>query len=184
MNKTLITLDDYKLYAGISSTEREDQILAIIKRVSELIKTYCGRKFVDNYDRYVAEFLPIIEYANEPGYYFPKEFPINAVDSVQVSYDKGFTYTKFVDFALDRTKDGIYISGDGYTGINAYKITYRGGYSSVPEDLKLACLDLVDYYYRGESVPRKTSGNSVQEYITTSDFPSHIKRVLDLYRVL
>lgn len=70
------------------------------------------------------------------------------------------------------------------TAPNAVKITYRGGYATTPADLKVAVMDLLTYYLKNESVPRKASGSITMEYITDSSFPPHIKRVLDLYRVV
>ena len=71
----------------------------------------------------------------------------------------------------------------------AVEVTYRAGYSSTPADLKLACFDLVKYYLKDE---RKASlsiaGAQVRNPVSTSirdniDFPDHIKRILDYYKV-
>jgi hypothetical protein len=73
-------------------------------------------------------------------------------------------------------------------GPDTVKVTYKGGFSSTPEDLKLACYDLITYYYKKESTPRKaiSDGGTLASSSTPtdkpSDFPSHIKRILDLYR--
>lgn len=183
MNNNLITLDEYKEFAGISSQEHDDRLEPIIKRVSEFIKTYCARRFVDSFNKATQEFEPIIEYFNSPGQAFTREFPVQQVLSVELSEDYGKTYTSTNNYVLDKQNDAVQIL-EIYEGINAYKVTYTAGYSKLPEDLKLAVIDLVDYYYRGESTTRKSNGNVVVEYVTSSDLPPHIKRVLDLYRVL
>lgn len=183
MAKNLITLDEYKNYASISSTDKDDRLDPIIKRVSAFIKSYCARSFVDYYDRATQEFVPITEYFNYPGQLLTEEFPVQEVVSVQLSIDYGKTYINIEDYVLDRQNDAIHIFSE-YEGPNAYKVTYKAGYSKLPEDLKLAVLDLVDYYYMGESTTRKSNGNVVVEYVTSSDLPPHIKRVLDLYRNL
>ena len=75
-------------------------------------------------------------------------------------------------------------------GMGAVKITYKAGYASTPKDLQLALFDLVNYYMRDEHKERRTLGGAqVQNQgtsgiRTSSDFPDHIKRVLDLYRVV
>jgi hypothetical protein len=74
------------------------------------------------------------------------------------------------------------------TGPDTVKVTYKGGYPATPDDLKLACYDLVTYYYKKESTPRKAISDGVTISSKTSptdkpqDFPAHIKRILDLYR--
>ncbi len=184
MGKPLISLDEYKERHSISSSEFDDKLTYIIAGVSQLVKSYCGRDFIDGYDKATSSFIDRIEYSNQNGYFYTTEFPVVAVTSVEYSEDSGTTYTAFTDFALDRQKDAIYIGGADVDAINAFKITYRAGYSKLPDDIKLACIDLVDYYYKNESTPRKSAGNTTLEYVIGSDMPSHIKRVLDLYRVL
>lgn len=182
MAKQLITLDEYKDYASISSIEYDYRIELILAKVSEYVKTYCNRGFIEYYDKSTGNFIPIVEYSNEPGYYYTSEFPVNSLVSVEYSADNGVTYSPVTAY-LDKSKDAVFIDSTD-EGINAYKITYTGGFKKTPEDLKLACLDLVDYYYKSENTPRKSSGNNIIEYVMTSDLPSHIKRVLDLYRVI
>ena len=74
-------------------------------------------------------------------------------------------------------------------GRKAVKVTYRAGYASTPADLKLACFDLVKYYLKDE---RKQSlsiaGAQIRNPVSTTirdniDFPDHIKRILDYYKV-
>ena len=75
-------------------------------------------------------------------------------------------------------------------GVGSVKITYRAGYASTPKDLQLALFDLVNYYIKDEHKERRSLGGAVQQKQGTSgirsssDFPDHIKRVLDLYRVV
>ena len=56
---TLITLDDYKEYASINSIDFDDRIQSIVTRVSELVKTYCGRKFIDYYNKATQQFTQV-----------------------------------------------------------------------------------------------------------------------------
>ena len=183
MIKPLITVDEYKEYAGINSIDFDDKIESIILRVSALVKSYCGRNFIDGFDKASNSFVNLIEYTNTSGYYYPQEFPVQEIISVEYSSDMGNSYSSITNFYYDRSKDAVFIDDDKES-INAFKITYKGGFQKTPEDLKLACLDLVEYYYKGEYTPRKSTNNNTVEYITTSDLPSHIKRVLDLYRVI
>ena len=73
-------------------------------------------------------------------------------------------------------------------GMKAVKVVYRAGYTSTPEDLKLAVFDLITYYLKDEHKERRTLGGaSIQNTASTSQrdnvaFPDHIKRVLDLYK--
>ena len=51
----LVTKQEYKTYAGINSTNQDAEIDFLIPKVSELVKTYCKRSFIDYYDEAKAE---------------------------------------------------------------------------------------------------------------------------------
>ncbi len=183
----LITLQDYKTYAGISSVEHDAKLSSLIVYTTDFIKKYCGRTFIDNYSE--GAFTEIIEYWSGGADSYPtKEFPIQEIVSVEYSSDLGTTYTELVagtDYALDKEKDLLHVvEGEDNSGINAYKITYKGGYATTPDSLKVAALDLVEYYYKQESTPKRMQNFVSIEYVKSSDLPHHIKRVLDLYRVV
>lgn len=182
MALNLITRQEYKTYAGIKSTNEDAIIDSLIPRVSQLVKNYCRRSFVDYMD------FDKVEVFNGG---FDKiilaETPVVNIASVQLSTDYGQTYTNLVeytDWVLD--KDCIVsIAGNFKEFIKGYKVTYRAGYDDVPPDLALAVMDLVTYYRRNDSAihsPKAPGSNAVQiEYITTTSLPAHIKRVLDQY---
>ena len=50
MSLNLITRQEYKTYAGIKSTNYDTELDALIPRVSEFVKNYCRRTFVDHMD--------------------------------------------------------------------------------------------------------------------------------------
>jgi hypothetical protein len=183
----LITLNEYKDYVGIASSEQDQKLISVIAYVSDLIKTYCSRNFVDSYAG--GGYTTITEYSNGGStYYYTKEFPIREVEGVSYSTDLGTTYTAMTlgtDYAVDIERDRIFIArGEYIQGVNALKVQYKGGFKEAPNALKVATLDLVKYYMKQEDTPRKTAGNVTMEYITSSDLPAHIKRVLDLFRVV
>ena len=180
----LITRAEYKAYANISSTNSDTEIDAIIPKVSQLVKTYCRRTFIDYIDEARTEVF-------EGGYgsLILKETPVTQVISVQLSTDYGQTYTKLTKFT-DWVQSGDYVVAVNPEGfkpyVNGYRISYFAGYESVPEDLKLAVLDLVTYYRKNDASVHNNrtpgGGGSVQlEYIMNTNFPAHIKRVLDQY---
>jgi hypothetical protein len=186
MGLPLITRKEYKDYVGITSTNSDTVIDAIIPKVSEFVKTYCRRTFIDYVNDNKVE--------TTAGGYGEKihlsEYPILSISSVDYSTDYGQTYTSLVeytDYVVD-IEDGsiVSLSGDFPKLYNAYQITYTAGYESIPEDLKLAVMDLVTYYVKNDMAvhsPKAPGTNSVQvEYITTSALPAHIRRVLDMYK--
>jgi hypothetical protein len=183
MANNLITRAEYKAYASISSTNQDAEIDAIIPKVSQLVKTYCRRSFIDFVDEARSETF-------EGGYpvLLLKETPVTQIISVQQSKDYGQTYTKLVKFTdwVQRGDEVVAIDPRGFEPlVNGYRVSYFAGYETVPEDLKLAVLDLVTYYRKNDGAIHSTKApgtNAVQiEYISTTSLPAHIRRVLDLY---
>tara|TARA_B000000532_G_scaffold38231_1_gene27561 strand:+ start:508 stop:1098 length:591 start_codon:yes stop_codon:yes gene_type:complete len=191
----LITLQEYKTAEGISAPKDDARLNVLIPSVSQLVKTYCGNSFVDFFSSNKTETFTI-----NWGTYIVQltESPVNAIVSVQErnSYSDAYTTltTGAYEYALDSATDSVLrtLSSGRYKnwpqGVDAVKVVYTAGYSSIPTDLKLAVLDLVTYYLKDEHKQRQSiAGASLQNQGSTSQsnnvsFPDHIKRVLDLYK--
>ena len=181
----LITRAEYKNYLGITSSNKDTEIDLLIPKVSQLVKTYCRRNFTDYYDEAKTEYF-------DGGFdrLILKETPVTNVLQVSQSTNYGKTYaTTLVEFT-DWIQDGDSIrmvASPGYFVLHprGYKVSYFAGYEFVPDDLKLAVLDLVEYYSKNNSavhVNRDVTPNVTQiQYVATTNFPAHIKRVLDQY---
>jgi hypothetical protein len=180
----LITRAEYKNYLGISSSNKDTEIDLLIPKVSQLVKTYCRRNFTDYYDEAKTEYF-------DGGFdkLILKETPVSNVTQVSKSTNYGQTYTnltKFTDWILDGDSVRAVSNGGWFQEyMRGYRVTYTAGYESVPEDLKLAVLDLVEYYSKNNSavhVNRDVTPNVTQiQYVASTNFPAHIKRVLDQY---
>ena len=186
MTPDLVTVAEYKAYAGISSTNQDTQLATTVQKVSHLVKNICRRTFVDYVDEYKVDTFN----GGLPRIPLP-ETPVINVVSVEFSNDYGKTYTNLVeyeDYVVDYARDVVEIIAGAlmeYKKVNAFKITYTAGYEVIPEDLKLAIFDLVTYYMRNDAAIKSSKAvgaNTVQiEYITNTNLPAHIRRVLDLH---
>ena len=185
MGNPLISLAEYKTYSQINSPNQDAEITLLIPKVSQLIKTYCRQSFND----YVDD--PKVEHFSG-GYseLLLKEHPVISVASVELSTDYGQTYiqlTEFVDYVFSPESNSVLpIGATSFKKlVNGYKVSYTCGYETLPEDLKLAALDLVTYYRKNDGAihsPKAPGSNTVQiEYISTASLPAHIRRILDLY---
>ena len=194
MALNLITISEYKTYAGIKSSNYDKEIVGLIPRVSEFVKNYCGRTFVDYVDSDKVEY-----FNGGTSKLILDETPVISVDSVGYSIDFGQTYTNLVqykDWILDdggirslntNAVNSLITVNRGFPEvIRGYRVTYRAGYNDVPADVGLAIMDLVTYYRKHDMSVHSSKApgtNNVQiEYISTTSLPAHIKRVLDMYR--
>ena len=197
----LVTLREYKDFAGLTGVS-EDAKLNVIIPISQAVKTYCGTSLVDYYSSDKVEYFDITD--NETYQIMVDESPLVSVSQVQERKGQDEAYTTLIsensdgsnkyDYIVDTEIDTIIrttANGDKMfpKGRKAVKVTYRAGYASTPADLKLACFDLVKYYLKDERKQAMTiSGAQVQNPVSTSlreniDFPDHIKRILDFYKV-
>lgn len=210
MGLSLVTRAEYKAYAGISSTTSDATLDSLIPKVSELVKSICRRSFVDYVDEAKVEYTDggtkTIELSEFP------VISVNSVE-VSTDYGNTYTaLTEFSDYVFAKSKNNIRplpisssldstsINSTVWRGsyanksdlifqelINGYRITYNAGYETLPEDLKLAIFDLIAFYMRNDSAihtSKSISPNTMQiEYVSSTNLPAHIKRVLDLYTV-
>jgi len=187
MAQNLISVAEYKSYSGISSTNQDAAIAAIIPKVSDLVKSICRRTFVD----YVDDFRIEIKRSLTNNRFLARETPVLNVSSVEFSENFGKTYSTLVeyqDYVVDTENDAVEIIAYPYVDynkVNAFKVTYNAGYEILPEDLKMAVMDLIQYSLRNDSAVHTTktiSPNTMQiEYVSSTNLPAHIKRVLDLH---
>ena len=191
----LVTLEDYKDAEGITTTKDDTRLSSLIVSVSQLVKTYCGNSIIDFYSTNKTETFnidwdtPIVQLTESPVVEVSLVQERDWYSSSYVTLTTG-AYEYFLDTATDsviRTREqGTHKNWK--RGVAAVKVTYKAGYASTPEDLKLAVSDLITYYHKDEHKQRRTiAGASIQNETSTSQrnnvaFPDHIKRVLDLYK--
>ena len=191
----LVTVQDFKDAEGLTGAKDDDRLNILVPQISELVKRYCGTSFVDYYSTDKTEVVNITE---NTSVIIVSESPLVSFTSVKERTGPTEAYTTLVvnqDYYVDTTFDAVRrVTGNGsknfQKGFGSVELKYRSGYSAVPSDLKLAVHDLITYYLRDEHKSRRTiQGATLEQQGSSSvrnntDFPDHIKRVLDLYRVI
>ena len=187
----LITLQQYKDFAGLSGIQEDAKINVIIPAVSQAVKTYCGTTIIDFYSTDKTETFDILYHED---FVQLTESPVRTDETITVSErtsESGSysTLTENTDYFVDTKTDSIIRLKKAFpAGRGSVQVVYKAGYSSTPEDLKLAVIDLVTYYHKDEYKQRQTlSGATIQNSSTSSQrgnpgLPDHIKRVLDMYK--
>jgi len=185
----LVTLDNVREALGFTVTESGDDSLLtnLINRVSTRIETYCRRKFkVRSYTEYHdGDGSPEVLVDN---------YPIVSVDSLWDDTDRAFT-----DSANDLIASGDYIKYETegairlfnnetvfQTGWQNIKVTYSGGYTTIPADIEQASIDWVVTLYRKQKdqthgyMTKAASGTSIM--IDLQAIPKDVKDVLDSHK--
>ena len=198
----LVTLQQYKDFAGIKGVGEDAKINVILPAISQAVKTYCGTSFIDFYSTDKTEFFDILDTSTTA--VLVDESPLVSVTQVQERENQSSSYVTLitensngsgkyeyiVDTALDMVRRTTATGDKAFPrGRKAVKVVYRSGYASTPSDLKLACFDLIKYYLKDERKSGLTiAGATVRNEVSTTlreniGFPDHIKRILDFYKV-
>ena len=198
----LVTLQQYKDFAGIKGVGEDAKINVILPAISQAVKTYCGTSFIDFYSTDKTEFFDILDTSTTA--VLVDESPLVSVTQVQERENQSSSYVTLitensngsgkyeyiVDTALDMIRRTTATGDKAFPkGRKAVKVMYKSGYASTPSDLKLACFDLIKYYLKDERKSGLTiAGATVRNEVSTSlreniGFPDHIKRILDFYKV-
>lgn len=194
MANDLVTLREYKTYKDISTDDKNAQLRDIITHVSNLVKDYCGVSFNDYISSDKVEYFD----GKNNNRVFLSEIPLNSVTHVKTSSDGGVSSTVltvnedyFIDYDLGSILTGTDLAfvPDAYIEFKSLEVSYKAGYTAVPEAIKLVTMDIVEYYKTESFHPRKSMSGSTIESVSfsklgDSSFPPHIRRVLDLYRVV
>lgn len=195
----IVTLEEYKSYNTLSANPKEDaKISFLITSVSALIQTYLGRDFSSG--KSVTEIISL-DYDTDTIYL--DNYPIESIQSISES-DR-YTYDSSVHVPLvyaseyrANLAEGIlyrqYTPG-GFAnwpiGPGLITVSYTTGDSNnpgippeIPADLKLAAIELINYYRNEEFRQSKTvMGTSVVNTLAQGTaFPQHIQVILDKYK--
>ena len=205
MATDLVTLEGYKEYVGVKNPDKDPRRQLIITLVSKLVKSYCARSFIDHVILTKTEYFDarVTEVTLS-------EFPVISITSVKTSVDGGITQVTLTE--NDSSGEGFFadledsriltqVENEKFlTSIShphkSLEVVYNAGYTEdddgvtaeVPLDLRLAVYDLVSYYENNEKTISKSmaaaSIDNPSAPKSSNDFPPHIKRILDLYRMV
>lgn len=189
---SIITLQEYKAYEGLSKTDQDVKLNLLIDAASSLIKTYLGNVFA-------PETSPIVEYITvdyDTNRIFPKYWPLREVISVEEP-DR-YTIDSTVHVPL-QSGTQYYVDGNSIVRVpgtggfanwplspRAVRVTYDGGFDvdSVPSDLKLAAIELVNYYKDKGFLPSRSlqGATIINSGTAVPDLPAHVRAILDYYK--
>jgi hypothetical protein len=198
----LVTLQQYKDFAGLQGVQNDARINTIIDQVSQLVKSYCSTTIIDYAATNKTEFFTVKDDLVDT--IILEESPIIAVVSVEERTGQADPYVTLItensnnsgkyEYVVNDDSDSITrTSGSGNKswpkGPKSVKVVYKAGYVSTPDDLKLAVFDLIKYYLKDERKERMSiAGATVENAVSSSlkgniGFPDHIKRILDMYTI-
>lgn len=156
----IITLADLKSYSGITDID-EAKANDVIAGVNKWVSDYTGRFFGE-----VVDITETFDYAPA---IFLTHIDITEVVSVKV-YGQDITADALVNrktgrVVLSRTSCYGNNLGSNYRGYDAIEVKYKSGIETVPQELKMATLQLaMDNYNRNDGKDAGITSTSVGSY--------------------
>jgi hypothetical protein len=137
----LTTLARAKLLLGITDTSKDALLEALINAVTDFIETFCGRRFKEP----TNDFVEIVDGSGGKNISV-RNYPITYFAKLERRLsDNTFENVDATTFYRDDANGLIIFFGNINTdrGVANYRATYKGGFSTIPNDLNLACVQLV-----------------------------------------
>ena len=179
----LITITEYKNFEGVSGFTDDSKLNLIIPAVNELVRRYCGKTFNQHTTALTAK-VELFSTRYPMDVIFPTETPLISITSLEIDNGSGFEIVDPSLYGIDNKIDTVRLKrGKFPVGVEVVRLTYRAGYTTIPGDLKLALVDLINYYKNNEHIPEKNHASfTIRHEDGKAAFPDHIRRVLDLYK--
>lgn len=179
---SVITLDDYKTYAGIANPKEDDKLQVLVDYSNSFVESYCNTKF---------ELTSVTEERNTcfNNEIYLQEIPVSSVDEVRVMNKKSLVGTlASEDYHVELNQGIITVLETSVqipeSGFNV-SVDYTYGYSDAPKPVILAALELVTYFSKREFNKSRNTGNGeTAQFADPNVIPTHIRAALDLYRRL
>jgi hypothetical protein len=146
VNDALTSLDSIKEWAGITGTKSPDEQL-LEHLINHFTKMFCNYCEVTSFK--AANYT---EYSDGNGtpYLFVKNIPLNSITNIWDDADWNWTSSDLIDSDDYRIADSRIVVHKSYweRGLQNIKITYNGGYSTIPVDITQACNEEVYRRYK------------------------------------
>lgn len=181
-SNALCTRKEVKDYINIKGDDNTvDNLLNdLIGRISTAFESFCGRPFIS---------ASYTEYYDGDGsnMLFVDKYPLTSIDSINDDTSWSWGASTLIAATNYRIADERYVILDTTLskGNQNVKIVYTGGYSTIPADLKQACIEesgrklkhRVDY----DEIAKTLSDGSVQ--YAEKDFLAQTLKTLSFYKV-
>lgn len=177
----LATIESLRGLLGQEYATRDDALLsAILGAASDFFERECGRKIA------VADYEETFDGNGTHGVILAAS-PVVAVTSVTVNGDTIPQRTAWDGTGWVLQGDRLRLVGSVYSrGVGNCVVSYRAGFDPIPEDVRMAVLEMAALKFRGRDsigVFSRAVVGQEQVMYQTSTLPVQIQRVIDNYRV-
>jgi len=146
----LVTLDNTKTFLGISTHEKDELLKMLINMSTDFIETKCGRRFASTVytdSKYNGTGNNELVLTQFPVISFTSLYRNTSCDN-----SDNWELIDSSDYWIDLSSGVISKTSIFSKGVQNYKVTYTGGYATIPYDLQYSCMTFVsDFLTKGKS---------------------------------
>ena len=161
----LCSIDDVKTYLGLSGSDHDTQLTALVANASEAIESFCRRKFTQtDYTEYHD--------GMGSGILLLDHHPAQSVTEVKIDANRDFDNADALDpdDTVTYGDEGLIqlVSGTFPAGVRNVRVIYSAGYTSVPDDVAQGCIQLAAaWFHRGRQGADGLERESLGDYAVT-----------------
>lgn len=159
----LTDLATVKALLGITDNTQDSLLELLINACTDYIERYCGRRFKapasDVTEYYTGTGRPLLSTYN---------YPIITITSINERTGvNSFVTVPSSEYYHDANAGLIYLSNLTIKDPMGYKIVYKAGYTTIPNDLNQACAQMVVREYNQRAGSGDVQSESLGEYSVT-----------------
>ncbi|MGE4572518.1 MAG: phage head-tail connector protein [Candidatus Izemoplasmatales bacterium] len=178
--KSYVDLDEFKNFIKHNSDNDDELLENLLEEVSSIIDSYCGRSFHQDKHRQVF-------YGDEVDFTYPIYLNQTPVASIDMVLKDGVDITSSLDIKLNKKTGRVKFSSlNNLELADEIIIEYTGGYSNIPNDIKLAVkLQTAFFFQRKDTVGAKSFSSQDGSLNIVEDFEllKVVKQILDVYKI-
>lgn len=163
------------------NVSQDSRIESFINAASQVIESYCDRQFKSQSH---TEYF----HGRKMNFIMPREFPITAISEFRIDGDRVFTDANTLlaanEYTIADRARTIFTTRIIPNGFMNVKLVYTGGYATIPSDLELACIWLVEWYYKSrerKDMGRTSIGKGDERVTVITEMPGMVKELLQNY---
>lgn len=208
MSIDYVSLIEVKNFLKITSTSHDARLSNIIPMICQAVETYIGREVLSN--NYIefhdggrnsifTDRIPINNVTELAEYNGTDYIPLDGPSANGALPNTAVTNTTIAYMWYDETGRVKKLNSEGKAALDieltgnpvfrnyakGIRIQYNGGYDIAPTDIKLATLDYIKIIHKDDTSETISFQGEAKENVPMSaNFPPHIRRILEMYRVL
>lgn len=173
------TIENVREYLRIKGTTDDAMIARLIKGASKLMTTYMNR------DISAKDYTEVFD-GKGSNYHVFGNYPVNNISFVYAGDISMMPAQNNNSSGYVHDHEKVVLNGGIFPrGMLNCKVVYNAGYTTIPDDLEQACIELVGFKYKAiEHLDQQSKQLAAGETVTfiTKDIPQTVKVVLNHYK--